>query len=466
MLNLEFTGVQNEDGSYSSVPPVASAVYAAIYNARTYTVDPEKVGTGTGSDADPFNPTQAMTNPVAGEICGWLEGIATGTASGLRYEPSFNPANSGTSGNNIVHIAKNPACYSTTGYTELRSGGTVVGSGGPAFGALAKDYISWMGFYTNESSPNNTGVGDSGTSVIWTSTGSVMAYCKFLGTNAPTNDNHAAVRTENCLSAHVHNNYINGYKYDTGTGSTNQAGIQTYETSLTIFEHNEIIDCADAFHFKGRDHYGNTIRFNKAKTLSLSFARIGGFILGPQGERNQIYQNLTIGARYDFEIAHSASVPAAVTGTDIFNNTSYATTGISSAVGLYFTDVSLGAGNTYKNNISYASGRKAHVGTEASWLSAQDLVDSFAMDYNCAFAMTNWADGTSSSDFNDASLATWQSVTTADDNSINADPLFVDPSADDFRLNTGSPCLLAGDAGQNMGCYLTGNEEIGIEVEA
>lgn len=93
------------------------------------------------------------------------------------------------------------------------------------------------------------------------------------------------------------------------------------------------------------------------------------------------------------------------------------------------------------------------------------------LDFNCYYGSYSWirnrnanvglgqgdrASNTSSS------LATWRTDNDArsrsdvDDNSINTDPLFVDPTsytAAGFRLQAGSPCLGTGKDGLDMGCY-------------
>ena len=48
-------------------------------------------------------------------------------------------------------------------------------------------------------------------------------------------------------------------------------------------------------------------------------------------------------------------------------------------------------------------------------------------------------------------IADWQADSGLDAHSIQADPMFADPTKGDFRLQEGSPCLGAGEGGANMG---------------
>lgn len=59
-----------------------------------------------------------------------------------------------------------------------------------------------------------------------------------------------------------------------------------------------------------------------------------------------------------------------------------------------------------------------------------------------------------------STLAAWQGAG-YDTNSIQSDPSFVNAASRDYHLQGGSPCLGTGKSGANMGCYITGSEDIG-----
>ncbi|HDD72741.1 MAG TPA: hypothetical protein ENG00_01460 [Candidatus Aenigmarchaeota archaeon] len=71
-------------------------------------------------------------------------------------------------------------------------------------------------------------------------------------------------------------------------------------------------------------------------------------------------------------------------------------------------------------------------------------------------------------------LSDWQNQTGFDKKSIEINPLFANPEAHNFHLQPSSPCLNTGIDRQdhdndgntteriNMGCYITGNETIGL----
>lgn len=400
-----------------------------------------------------------------GDVLGVPAGVYTGTPTGLRYDPSLKSANSGTEALPITIVAENMASLVTSGYSELRSGGVSDTAGSPAFGTLSQDHVHWVGFYSNESAADNKGIADSGTASLWTGTGCRLRYCKLLGQPVSFTDNHAGLRLENIISALVSDNYIEGYN-ENGSGSgVNQAGVQTYQVSNSVLEYNELVNNGDNFHFKGRDHTSNEIRFNISRTATIANFRIGGFVVNA-AERNLVYQNLCIGSASDVEIASSATVPAAVSGTDVYNNTFYHASPGASTFGMYITDGQEVHDNTFTDNIIYRVGAKAGYATESSsFTTAQQFTDYIFTDYNNVFGPTSFADGTSGSNFNNASLATWQSISTGDDNTIISDPLFTNAGAEDFTLQGGSLAAGAGTGGIDMGCYPSGFAvDIGIRT--
>ena len=121
------------------------------------------------------------------------------------------------------------------------------------------------------------------------------------------------------------------------------------------------------------------------------------------------------------------------TGTKVYNNTCHGETGGDYAIHLE----SGGSGTEVKNNISHnpiTSHIRVESGTETGFVSDNNL---FFPD---GAGMFNWLGTTS--DF-----AGWKTNSSQDANSVNADPLLVDPANDDFHLQSTSPAI---DAGANV----------------
>lgn len=443
------------DGTYkTSQPPVDTDF--PVYADATKFVTAGASGSGDGSIGNPWTLAQAMTSAVAGDIVGVAAGTYVGAdpsaGSGYRYTPAFRLSNSGTAEAPIILVAENHAALVTSGYSDIRSGATVAGSGWPAFGVLTKDYVQWVGFYTDETAANNKGCADAGPVTMWSTTGSKVLRCKIRGENAPFNDNHAGIRLENFFSGRVASNDISGFSTQLNGGSTNQAGIMTYDLRNSIIEHNLIDDCGNDLYIKGRDQYGNTIRWNWLSGATSAGMRLGALIVDPSEptNRNLLYGNVFAGCANDIELALSATQPDAVNGTDIFNNTTYIGAGAGSSLAVMITDSVEDHDNTLRNNIFYAPGRKAYFGQETSGNSAAGFAGYISPDYNIYYGATSFGDGTSGSDWNAIDFTTWKSLTGADANSLVADPLFVDAGGDDFTLQGGSPAINLGIDYKNL----------------
>ena len=412
-------------------------------------------GEGDGSFGNPWSLGDACRFAIAGNVVGVFAGIYVGQPSGVRYIPSFMTVNSGTLSSPIVFVAENQASVISFGYSDIRSGGTVTGTGGPAFGSLTNDHVFWIGFYSNENNADNKGFEDSGTAVLWTVTGGGIIGCKLLGEIVTYINNHAGIRLENCDSIIAVENEINGYNEQGNGSGVNQAGIQTYEVANSIFQHNDLDHNADGFHFKGREHTNNIVRLNKITNSRISAFRIGGFVEDGL-KRNLITENLCIDNASEVELAFSATVAGGVNGTDIVRNTFYSPSALPSSFGLNITDGYEAHDNTFEYNILYRSGL-AYYGTESSSIGLSEQFRSYVeTNNNCVYGSTYFADGVSASDFNQLSLAQWKSQSSGDHQTIEADPIFNDPSSGDFTVQALSPA-------QSMGCYSENNATPGVK---
>lgn len=151
--------------SYAAVD--LSDYRVATYGPTTHYCDLAKAGTGVGTPADPWNATQCMTQPVAGNVVGILPGVSipVSTAACVNniHMAAFQPTNSGTALAPIVYVTKYPAIAlanveTNPNRTEFRHNGApptirADGSGNPQdsgcamLGGFQKNYIKYDGFY-------------------------------------------------------------------------------------------------------------------------------------------------------------------------------------------------------------------------------------------------------------------------------------------------------------------------------
>jgi hypothetical protein len=104
--------------------------------------------------------------------------------------------------------------------------------------------------------------------------------------------------------------------------------------------------------------------------------------------------------------------------------------------GIYVSGKS--TGHMIKNNILYWSTTNVH----SSNLIHVSTDGDASLDYNCYYATTNGGFHLKGTDYN--SFSVWQSSTEQDNHSIDSNPLFINPSVSDFRLQSTSPSINAG----------------------
>jgi hypothetical protein len=83
------------------------------------------------------------------------------------------------------------------------------------------------------------------------------------------------------------------------------------------------------------------------------------------------------------------------------------------------------------------------------------IANGYLSDDNHAFDHPEWAMG--------RSLAEWQAFCGLDLESSEGDPGFVDQANDDYHLGPSSAAATASVTNGPLGCYLTGDEVIGVE---
>jgi parallel beta-helix repeat protein len=377
----------------------------------------------------------------AGDVVMVSGGPFTAPSTNERNIPAFNPVNSGT--------ATAPIEIRAVGRVDLRT----TGGNGPAMGSYMRNYIHWIGhFYIDEA--NSTVRADTGTTVIWDSTGVVIDGCEIQARPVTYVDNHNGIRFENARQATVRNCRINGVL---GASSNplhhNNAGMMLYYSSGVVIENNEISNTGAGVFPKGGDNSNVTIRYNKInntrKGIRITYSHAS------TGE-NYAYQNVITNGQGDetigIEVAENSH------NWTIVNNTIYNVDNgvyLSPQVG---SDLVLG-GNIISN-------------TSTAYNAWEVSLAIPAPGRNLYFNPGIWA--TNGRTY--SSLATWLAVALGDAGSVVANPGFTNAAGGDFTVSQSSPARnlstdvldLDRDGSRSdtitAGAYLTGTEIIGLNT--
>ena len=400
---------------------------------------------------------------AAGDVVRICAGTYSTAGSGLRYEPAYQPANSGSAGN--------PITFEANGQVVL----TLNSSRGPVIGASGRSYIIWRGFSINETQAPSTA--DTGM-VAWfgPSVGGGLENTTLVCNPATLpDDNHPGLRLEGIDGMLIRSNRISGCKNNGGgtNSNINGNGIQTYRTRNTIIEHNEISGTGVGIHLKSNDRGtnfdedgNNIVRYNLIYGVDLAGIHLGQNPFGPD-EPTRIYQNIVrdSGAGVAFQ---ELSANRYNTNVYVVNNTF-----VNNRNGLvFYYPTAPAARRVFWNNI-IVGGTSAIISlgtpTEHQDHSKNDF------EHNVYYAQTSFVAELDAEGANRArmSLAQWMSAPYGQDASgpaaTTANPLFV--SSSDLRLQGGSPAqsigrAIAGIGGGNgatipAGAYITGGETIG-----
>ena len=403
----------------------------------------------------------------AGDVVLIEAGIYTAPGSNSRNFPSFMVSQSGQPGAPIV--------FRATGRVELR-----LSSGfGSTIGAFYQNHIIWDGFTIHEATAPSSA--DTGAANIWGCDG-----CQFLNLDINGNgnanargDNHTGIRIEGSKNILIRGNRIqNVYS---AANANNGACIMTYSSGGLTLEHNELFDCGAGIFLKGGGNHPNndyrTIRYNLIYNTGAINGSDGSAIAlhggagGATADRPVlIYQNVIAGAVFGvrfwmFDSVDPLNNPVHV---KFVNNTIYNTTyGTVVTSGTFLS----GSANVFKGNIVVASRDHAFY-SDPIPSNVQDK-GRYDSEHNLYFSYPFFAVFAGNDEY---TLATWKTSLGQDNaapGSVNADPLFVNAGARDFRLQPGSPAFGLSrdvlDLNRNgitsdtipAGAYVTGNEIIG-----
>lgn len=363
---------------------------------------------------------------------------------GSRYEPVYNPVNSGTSAAPIVFEADGAVRLS---YTN---------GSGAMIGTYRRDYISWKGFYINEATAPS--VPDTGSIVLWSTTGSSIENCEIDGNGSDgRQDNHNGIRLEHANNVTIRNNRIYNVLYGNGSTHHNGAGIMAYFSAGALIEHNEIYGSGSGIFVKGGDNRDFTVRYNLVRNNSKGIL----FMYTNAQGRHLVYQNISKDNNAGISIELGSK------NVNVVNNTL-----VGNRDGVRF--------GTYADTMSNIAVRNNIVMTANEAVSGGEAQTAapFSLDHNMYY---DNAGGWSIAGVAYGSMSAWRAAlggTQAGDDyfSITSNPLFQDVSAGNYRLRSDSAALRAGidvlDLNRNgstsdplpLGAYITGNEAIGLLV--
>lgn len=429
-----------------------------VYDPNKF-VTANATGSGDGSEQNPWTLAQAMAEAQAGDRVRVGPGVYTGPDTGLRYEPSFYPANDGTDGNPIVFFAQHRAVYSPNDRSEIRCGSTGVG-GCPAFGTLNNSHVIWDGFYVDEA--NSPSTPDTGPVVVWGSDHASIEYCVIENATYDVLDNHNALRIEGVEDITIRNNRFSGTKALVGF-SQNYASVMAYDSRRVLVEHNEFDDSDVGIFVKG-DHGPGLgefrIRYNRFTNIRWSAIELGGTKTGSDYAGTEVYQNLVVGSVAGIDlISYDAISPVEVS---THHNT---LVDVEQAIVIRGPNgPNVHAGTKVLNNLIVGANAGVQVHITASSLPGY-VANGLGSDYNffddCAHVgvLETWiGDGGPSY----ATLSAWQNASGFDMHSTAGSAGFVAAGAGDYHLAAGSAAATASDSGGPVGAFLNEGDLVGV----
>jgi len=417
---------------------------ATTYESNSATSPWRTIGRAAWGSTSYTSPNAAQA-AKSGDVVQIAEGIywETGNPSGGRFTVSLNPANNGT--------AASPIIFRGVGNVSIRM---QRGFRGGMIGCEGRNYIIWDNFQIDDYYGGSTS--DTGPVVF---SGNAR-HCQLINSTVkghpgsyyhgyPTfTMNYRGISLEPAHNIIIRNNVIHDFR-----GANNEAGIMMYDSNDNIVENNLMYNNGVAVFIKGV-HAGFTQARNIVRRNIVRNNK--GGIRGLDCEDTLVYQNVLYG---NTDIALWIG-PDIVARSRWFNNTL-----VNNARPIVPHGPEL-IGIQVIGNI-VASSPLAYDNWDTSDPRTQDVL----YDYNVYHNNTRHAYFGSW-----ISFADWQGVYRLDVNGVSVNPLFVNPGANDYRLQPSSPVrslvidvldLNANGSTTDLipaGAYVTGNETIGPTV--
>lgn len=405
----------------------------------------------------PTSPLTAMQNAVAGDVV-YFRGGEGGTYDLLTKEwtiPGLNPANSGTDGSPIVfrnYPGEVPHLRNTMTYAQSNPDG---GRNGkyeePLIGANGRSWIVWNGFKL--SAPDA-----SGKVTFYGANHCTLENCEIVGVlipevHCPTN--YDGIRLQDSTYITIRNCYIHGIESDQYPRG---AGIKSYWCKYTVVERCTFEKTSYAIHDK-QAGYHNRYSMN----LIVQDAAVPGSGIIVMGKDGDIPAADTIDLQQNIIVLSKPGSAIECTNTCI--NVSISQTVIHAQPKSWGLNLGIIENNQIWNTIIVNT--ETTEGLAMRWVGAN--AQPTYSDYNCfAFGERFTVRDYQSNKAVYGNLETWKKSGeilgggNPDTHSLNKDPLFVNPSARDFRLQGGSPCKGTGKGGKDMGVYPDGPEGVVI----
>jgi hypothetical protein len=363
----------------------------------------------------------------AGDIVIVAGGTYTSSEAGsaAREEPFYQPANSGTAGN--------PITFQTDGDVVAFVISSYVG---PQIGAYQREYIVWDGFTINE--VDSTSAADTGPVVLWESEHCTVQNCIINGTTTAFGDNHNGVRIESCDDCHVVNCDISDI--DDSIDSGNASCVTFYESTNCTVDRCTLSNATYGVFVKGANPGPVDIFRNLIHDCP-----IGIKYDGIEAGGGDCHQNILYDCTAGFTLLTISGGNPHPQNVRIINNTIHSSGAGSRAFNPGGTDAAGWDGIEIKNNIVYEGQWifESDTMSNATWLGVVGASPSAVeIEHNVYNGETSvFGRVPSNQDY-----ATWTAATGTDvasPASSRSDPLFVDDTTRDYRLQSGSPARLS-----------------------
>jgi len=461
------------DPSYpvpSYIPNKFVAPWADVTNATS----DEDVVNGTtyanaNSEGTPCTLAEAAANCAAGDQIQVAPGVYT-SAQGTSgaWEGAFGTNNPGSSGSEIVFFAKFPAADNVGNeayWSEMQSTGSPASCWSFADDSSPNEYVIIDGFYFDQAV--QLPVASKGTVVM-----NGADYCQMRRCvvdhpiESRSGDNFDSVWVQGSVGCVVSDNLFRGGRGGTDPG--NVCCIKTYATTDLIVEYNTFDDVACPLWFKGpTTGPGNhgTIRFNRINDVHRGMS----FLYMEEARDTNIYQNLFTGISQQNAI-QIRDEAASTNDLNFYNNTLVVECDLDSEDIWGIISFRLGGTNItgieiYNNIIIADTGSTEPLVQLYQHSTFSAFFDQF--DYNLYYDVPTSPEWGFDAGY-DTTFANWQTTANAELTGAEANSLYENPTFDDtfdYKLTAGAQnALTASDIGGPVGCWITGNEDIGIRA--